>query len=162
LGIAPKEGNLAEPLGYRRFKILFGGSVLIDLGFNLGVVGDGGFLMTGLETLTANTYKKGVVYFVFHDGELGQISQFQKIPLKRKTASVIGNVQLKGIATHGIHWNYDFYKSGKSIKVAIDEFSAPYINGATLDYVKDFMGGGFTIKNPNAMNSCGCGNSFSC
>ena len=48
------------------------------------------------------------------------------------------------------------------VKVAIDEFSAPYINGATLDYVKDFMGGGFTIKNPNAMNSCGCGNSFSC
>lgn len=48
------------------------------------------------------------------------------------------------------------------VKIAIDEFSAPYINGATLDYVKDFMGGGFTIKNPNSMNSCGCGNSFSC
>jgi len=48
------------------------------------------------------------------------------------------------------------------IKIAIDEFSAPYISGAMLDYVQDFMGGGFTIKNPNAANSCGCGNSFSC
>lgn len=64
----------------------------------VGIVGDGGFLMTGMETLTAATYKKGVVYFVFHDGELGQISQFQKIPLKRKVATIIGNVNIKGIA----------------------------------------------------------------
>ena len=48
------------------------------------------------------------------------------------------------------------------VKIAIDEFSAPYINGAVLDYVMDFMGGGFTIKNPNAVSSCGCGNSSSC
>ena len=64
----------------------------------VGIVGDGGFLMTGMEVLTATTYKKGVVYFVFHDGELGQISQFQKIPLKRKVATVIGNVNIKGMA----------------------------------------------------------------
>jgi acetolactate synthase-1/2/3 large subunit len=64
----------------------------------VGIVGDGGFLMTGMETLTATTNKKGIVYFVFHDGELGQISQFQKIPLKRKVATIIGDVNIKGIA----------------------------------------------------------------
>ncbi len=64
----------------------------------VGIVGDGGFLMTGLEALTASTYGKGVVYFVFHDGELGQISQFQKIPLKRKTATILGDIKIKGIA----------------------------------------------------------------
>ncbi len=64
----------------------------------VGIVGDGGFLMTSMETLTAATHNLGVVYFVFHDGELGQISQFQKIPLKRKVASIIGNVNIKGIA----------------------------------------------------------------
>ncbi|PHS54595.1 MAG: acetolactate synthase large subunit [Lutibacter sp.] len=64
----------------------------------VGIVGDGGFLMTGMEILTATSYKKGVVYFVFHDGELGQISQFQKIPLKRKVASIIGDVNIKGMA----------------------------------------------------------------
>lgn len=48
------------------------------------------------------------------------------------------------------------------VKIAIDQFSAPYIKGATLDYIMDFMGGGFTIKNPNAASSCGCGSSFSC
>lgn len=46
------------------------------------------------------------------------------------------------------------------LKVVIDEFSAPYLNGAVLDYVMDFMGSGFTIKNPNASGSCGCGKSF--
>ncbi len=61
-----------------------------------------------------------------------------------------------------INDNDQVIELANGVKVAIDEFSAPYINGATLDYVKDFMGGGFTIKNPNAMNSCGCGNSFSC
>ncbi len=64
----------------------------------IGIVGDGGFLMTGMEALTASTYKKGIIYFVFHDGELGQISQFQKIPLKRKVATIIGNINIKGIA----------------------------------------------------------------
>jgi len=64
----------------------------------VGIVGDGGFLMTGMETLTASTNKLGIVYFVFHDGELGQISQFQKIPLKRKVATIIGDVNIKGIA----------------------------------------------------------------
>jgi iron-sulfur cluster assembly protein len=53
-------------------------------------------------------------------------------------------------------------EAGNGVKIAIDEFSAPYIGGAVLDYVTDFMGGGFTIKNPNASGSCGCGSSFSC
>ena len=36
---------------------------------------------------------------VFNDGELGQISQFQKIPLNRKTCTVLGKVKIEGIAT---------------------------------------------------------------
>jgi acetolactate synthase-1/2/3 large subunit len=64
----------------------------------VAVVGDGALLMTGLEILTASTYGVGVVFFVFHDGELAQISQFQKIPLNRKTCSVLGDVKVEGIA----------------------------------------------------------------
>lgn len=48
------------------------------------------------------------------------------------------------------------------LRIAIDQFSMPYVNNAQLDYVVDFMGGGFTIKNPNVTGSCGCGSSFSC
>jgi len=56
----------------------------------------------------------------------------------------------------------DYVFEHKGVKVAIDPFSMPYINGAELDYVVDFMGGGFTIRNPNASGGCGCGSSFSC
>ncbi len=62
------------------------------------IVGDGAFLMTGMELLTAATYGVGVMVFVFHDGELGQISQFQKIPLNRKTCTILGDYQVKGVA----------------------------------------------------------------
>ena len=64
----------------------------------VAIVGDGAFLMTGMELLTATTLGLGVIVFVFHDGELGQISQFQKIPLNRKTATVIGQVKMEGVA----------------------------------------------------------------
>ncbi len=53
-----------------------------------------------------------------------------------------------------IRFNYD------GIDVLIDTSSLPYLTGATVDYVDDIMGGGFHIENPNAVASCGCGNSF--
>jgi len=64
----------------------------------VAVVGDGAFLMTGLELLTARRMGVGVVCCVFHDGELSQISQGQEIPYNRKTCTVIGEVRLDGIA----------------------------------------------------------------
>ncbi len=64
----------------------------------VGIVGDGAFLMTGLEILTATTEGAGIAYFVFYDGELSQISQGQEIPYNRKTCTVLGNIRLEGIA----------------------------------------------------------------
>ncbi len=64
----------------------------------VGIVGDGAFLMTGLELLTAKRNNLGVVIFVFHDGELSQISQGQEIPYNRKTATQLGEFKLEGIA----------------------------------------------------------------
>jgi iron-sulfur cluster insertion protein len=45
--------------------------------------------------------------------------------------------------------------------VAMDDISLDFLKGAQLDYVDDMMGSFFTIKNPNASSSCGCGSSFS-
>ncbi len=64
----------------------------------VSVIGDGAFLMTAMEILTANTLGLGVVFFVFHDGELAQISQLQSVPLNRKTCTRIGEVKIEGIA----------------------------------------------------------------
>lgn len=64
----------------------------------ISVVGDGAFLMTGMEILTATTAGLGIAYFVFYDGELSQISQGQEIPYNRKTCTIVGEVKLEGMA----------------------------------------------------------------
>ncbi len=45
--------------------------------------------------------------------------------------------------------------------VVIDETSVAYMAGAEIDFVEDLVGAAFSVKNPNAVSSCGCGNSFS-
>jgi iron-sulfur cluster assembly accessory protein len=44
--------------------------------------------------------------------------------------------------------------------VLVDEMSVGYITGSEVDYVDSLMGAGFTVNNPNAVSSCGCGHSF--
>lgn len=46
------------------------------------------------------------------------------------------------------------------LRVYVDSNSAQYLDGAEIDYVDALMGGGFTIHNPNAVRTCGCGHSF--
>ena len=46
------------------------------------------------------------------------------------------------------------------VQLVVDEVSINYLRGATIDYVDELMGSGFKITNPNAVSSCGCGNSF--
>ncbi len=46
------------------------------------------------------------------------------------------------------------------VKVLVDNFSAMYLKGAEIDFVNSLMGGGFTVKNPNAVAGCACGHSF--
>jgi len=46
------------------------------------------------------------------------------------------------------------------VQVVVDPFSAPYLQGAEIDYVDSIQAAGFAINNPNASSSCGCGHSF--
>ncbi len=46
------------------------------------------------------------------------------------------------------------------LKVVVDEESVKYLNGLVIDFKESAMGGGFTIENPNASATCGCGSSF--
>ena len=47
------------------------------------------------------------------------------------------------------------------VKVLVDPASSQYLQGASLDYKDGLQGAGFTINNPSASRSCGCGQSFS-
>ena len=46
------------------------------------------------------------------------------------------------------------------VKVVTDKMSAPYLGGASIDFVDTIEKQGFTIDNPNAVGSCACGDSF--
>ncbi len=90
----------------------------------VSIVGDGAFLMTGLETITAATLDLGIAYFVFDDGELSQISQGQEIPYNRKSCTTLGDLRLKGIAD-ATSADYVSIENNDRIAAGIGEALAP-------------------------------------
>jgi acetolactate synthase-1/2/3 large subunit len=105
------------------------------------IVGDGAILMSGFELLTAKAHELGIMVFVFHDGELGQISQFQKIPLNRKTCTVLSDVKFEGLAyatgAHFIALSNDF-EIDEAISDALQESKkgSPVLIDVKIDYSK--------------------------
>jgi len=59
------------------------------------------------------------------------------------------------ITSHDISYEVD------GLQVIVDKKSAIYLAGTTLDFSNALVGGGFKFSNPNAKQSCGCGESFS-
>ena len=55
----------------------------------------------------------------------------------------------------------DVVTTFNGVNVVTDRMSAPYLNGASIDFVDTIEKQGFTIDNPNATGSCACGDSFS-
>lgn len=51
---------------------------------------------------------------------------------------------------------YEFY----GVKVLVDKYDLPVVDGTVIDFKQSLIGGGFSIENPNATLSCGCGSSF--
>lgn len=48
----------------------------------------------------------------------------------------------------------------RGVKLLVDSMSLSLLRGSEVDFVENMMGGGFTVNNPNATSSCGCGHSF--
>ena len=65
-----------------------------------------------------------------------------------------GMVLEKNAKSDDISW------SENGINVYVDNQSARLLDGASIDFVETVQGAGFKIDNPNAVSSCGCGNSF--
>ena len=54
----------------------------------------------------------------------------------------------------------DFTLDEAGVQILVDSMSMQYLTGASIDYKDDLMGASFTILNPNAQTTCGCGSSF--
>ena len=65
------------------------------------------------------------------------------------------------IEENGASPDADTVLQSNGVTLYVDPISARYLKGAEVDFVDNVAGGGFTIRNPNAKSTCGCGSSFS-
>ncbi|WP_010532286.1 HesB/IscA family protein [Lentibacillus jeotgali] len=61
---------------------------------------------------------------------------------------------------HDVNEDLDTVEDINGIPVVMNKQDVPIIEGTTIDFKQNMMGGGFSIDNPNAIVSCGCGSSF--
>jgi iron-sulfur cluster assembly protein len=96
-----------------------------------------------------------------------EVKRLQGKHLKSNRGALRLSVQPKGCA--GLSYQLDFTDTVESddqlfehdnIRVVVNCQSLAYVNGLTLDYSEDLMGGSFRFHNPNAKQTCSCGHSF--
>ncbi|MGI9275606.1 MAG: thiamine pyrophosphate-binding protein [Endozoicomonas sp.] len=107
----------------------------------VGIIGDGAFLMTCMELITASSLSIGAVFVVFNDGELSQISQAQQIPYNRKTCTQLGNIRIRGI-TEATGAAYIRMEDNSTVDSTLDEAlsiaasNRPVVLDVNVDYSK--------------------------
>jgi iron-sulfur cluster assembly accessory protein len=83
--------------------------------------------------------------------------------------AVVLRVAIQGGGCSGFQYGLGFDRGAEhgdhelelhGVRVVVDPFSAPYLVGASIDFVDGIQESGFKIDNPNASSSCGCGHSF--
>ncbi|HET7744308.1 MAG TPA: iron-sulfur cluster insertion protein ErpA [Gaiellaceae bacterium] len=83
--------------------------------------------------------------------------------------SLVLRVAIQGGGCSGFQYGLGFDSSAvegdlqlelEGVPVVVDPYSAPYLQGATVDFLNTIQESGFKIENPNAVSSCGCGHSF--
>lgn len=95
--------------------------------------------------------------------------EIQRLLSKQPNPNVLFRLQIQEGGCSGLLYDMTFGEAVRledqlydcsGISVVVDAQSLTYINGLTIDYSEDLIGGGFRFHNPNAIASCGCGNSF--
>ncbi|WP_085505723.1 HesB/IscA family protein [Thalassobacillus devorans] len=97
-------------------------------------------------------------------------SQIKEMMKEEETENIRLRFGVKGGGCSGLSYamgfeedineELDVLEDANGIPVVIHRQDVPIIEGTTIDFKQNMMGGGFTIDNPNAIVSCGCGSSF--
>lgn len=96
-------------------------------------------------------------------------SRIKEMMAEKEEENAFLRVAIKGGGCTGLSYGMGFdheVQTGDEqfeahgIQVVVDADSAPALSGTVIDFKQSMMGGGFTIDNPNAIASCGCGSSF--
>lgn len=107
----------------------------------VGIVGDGAFMMTAMESVTAVNHGLGIAWFVFNDGELSQIAQAQEMPYQRTTCTTLGTLDYRLFA-EATGSGYVLIENDAGIAAGIDKAIAmmadgyPVIVDVRIDYSK--------------------------
>ena len=97
-------------------------------------------------------------------------SEIRRLQSKRRSRAVKVRLGVRAGGCSGLLYTIEFDEAVKAddvvydcagLVVVVDTAHLNYLTGMTLDYSEDLMGGAFRFDNPNAKESCGCGNSFS-
>ena len=89
---------------------------------------------------------------------------------QEKDGDVVLRITVLSGGCSGFQYKFEFEKAAQrddvcfsydGVRVITDEASYDLLQNVTLDYVHELIGAAFTLRNPNAASSCGCGNSFS-
>ncbi len=137
--VVDKPGKLLAPVDYS----CMGYAVPAAIGAKLArpdtpvvaLAGDGAFLMTGLELLTAANQDVPVAIFLLHDRELAQIAQFQSTAFGRKPQSVLPDFDLEGICG-GVGVAYARLENDAQIGAVLDRIDGtkPVVVDVAIDY----------------------------
>ncbi|WP_066291473.1 HesB/IscA family protein [Bacillus sp. FJAT-29937] len=96
-------------------------------------------------------------------------SQIKDMMKANEEETALLRVSVKGGGCSGLSYGMGFAHEVEEndsqfeqhgIKIVVSKEDAQILNGTKIDYKQSMMGGGFTIDNPNAIASCGCGSSF--
>jgi iron-sulfur cluster assembly protein len=83
--------------------------------------------------------------------------------------AVVLRVAIQGGGCSGFEYALGFDRGAQAgdhelefhgVRVVVDPFSAPYLQGSTIDFLEGLQESGFKIDNPNVVSACGCGSSF--
>jgi len=95
--------------------------------------------------------------------------EIQRLKSRRKNPALVFRLGLQPSACLDMAYRMEFDDAAEpgdqifdshDVQIVVSAEALPYVDGLVLDYSEDLMGGGFRFHNPNALQSCGCGNAF--
>ena len=97
------------------------------------------------------------------------VSKLRELFAEENNPNLLLRVFVQGGGCSGFQYGFTFdqerheddFDVPTEVPVVVDSMSMQYLQGATVDYQEDLMGANFSINNPQAQSTCGCGSSFS-
>lgn len=97
------------------------------------------------------------------------VTKIQDLLAEENNPELVLRVFVQGGGCSGMQYGFTFddqrneddFDVPAAVPVIVDSMSMQYLQGATIDFKEDLMGSNFSIDNPHAQTTCGCGSSFS-